>query len=86
MTSVAYVYESKGYSNQAARGDALKVAVEEWWPGSKVKLQPHPMGGLRAQITLIDEDAANDFRSAVYLCLIAEGFWLVADQYGRQDL
>lgn len=86
MPSVAYVYETKGYADQTARGDALKAAVEAWWPGSTVKLAPHPMGGLRAQITLIDEDAANDFRGGVYLCLIAQGFWLVADQYGRHDL
>ena len=72
MSGLNYVYEIDCCPDQEARGQALKAAIKEWWPGSTVELRPHPMGLLRVRIIFADQSAADDV--AMWLALGSPAF------------
>jgi hypothetical protein len=86
MSSINFVFEAPPHPDQEQQAANFRTKVETIWPGSIVKFAHHPMGSMRARVSLPDEQALYGMYARLYLNLLDEKFRVYVDCYGNRGL
>jgi hypothetical protein len=85
MSNLNFVFEAPPHQDLTQQAAAFKDMMEADFPGSVVKVSSHPMGGMRARVSLPNAEARKNMLSRLYLRCLDDHFQPYADSTGRRD-